>query len=125
MKQTESEAGVCLKDPCPYHPANPDLHPPDVAQEKETYLRGSESKALPRCSSGHLFLFFNPSLPPAELLLPINRTVCIYPPGGIAARTRARAIQSIEGRWSKAGKEAAERFPRGEMQNTGERQQLL
>lgn len=122
---------MCLEAPCPYHPADPDLHPPDVAQEKETFLRGSESKALLRCSSVHLlfFSFFsfktNPSLPPAVLLLPINRTVCIYPPGGIAARTRARAIQSIEGSWSEAGKEAAERFPRGEMQNTGERHQLL
>lgn len=92
--------------------------PPQIQDMiKRHYLRGLESEAFPAMLITLFFFSFktNPPFPKrvALLLLPINRAICIYPPGGIAPRIGARAIQSIGESWSKTGKEAAERFPPG------------
>lgn len=105
-----------------YYPDGTNLHPPQTQDViKKHYLRGPESEAFPAILITLLFFFFffrlKLILPPpkrtALLFLPINRAICIYPPGGIAPRIGAIAIQSIGESWSKTGKEAAERFPPG------------
>lgn len=87
-----------------------------------------EYQRLLRCSSVYFFFISNQSFPllPKRaallLLLPINRMICIYPPGGSAARSGGpRAIQSIGGKLEQGWKRSSSEIPPREKCKTLER----